>query len=320
MSTLHIRLNEWQRRGPGEPDDTDLRGRRLANASARALAARLTTERVLGITELHDGISVESYSYVGRIEVGDLTVTVEPKLAAQDLLKLVRYAFGLRDLRLEHTAAFAGGLGLLQDLLIAQLHAEVRELVARGLRRRYVTMAEELASPRGRIDMTQMAGVRAATSATLPCRHHPRSSDFLLNQVLVTGLQLAAGLASDPRLRLEVHRLAASLTDAVGPVSLNTATLVHARRSLNRMVARYEPALQLVELLYACSSVSLDNGSALRLPGFLFDLNLARTTRSSRNQAASAIRQQWRSGGIPPLTPRTLVTLDDSGRLAPRPS
>ena len=54
--------------------------------------------------------------------------------------------------------ASASGLGLFQDLLVAQLHAEVRELVARGLRRRYVARSEELASPRGRIDMLQNGG------------------------------------------------------------------------------------------------------------------------------------------------------------------
>jgi 5-methylcytosine-specific restriction endonuclease McrBC regulatory subunit McrC len=48
-------------------------------------------------------------------------------------------------------------------LIIQQLHAEARELIERGLSRRYVETVEALASPRGRIDLNQLAASGTTT-------------------------------------------------------------------------------------------------------------------------------------------------------------
>lgn len=270
--TAHVRLKEWERVGPADPRGIALRGLRLDPAT-RTLAARLGAEQTLSVVELYGGISVESYSHVGRVELGELTITVEPKLAASELLRLVRYTYGLRNLHLVDVAEFASGTAVLQDLLVAQLLAEVRELLRRGLRRQYVALDEDLSSPRGRIDMARLVNAIAAQSTRLPCRHSPRSSDFLLNQVLAAGLRLAAGVANDRRLRADAGRLAGTLAELAAPISLNASVLARARRSMTRLVAPYTAAIRLVELLHFCSSITLDDGSTLKLPGFLFDMN-----------------------------------------------
>ncbi len=50
---------------------------------------------------------------------------------------------------------------------------------------------------------------------TLPCIHHPRVEDTMLNQVLMAGLELAASVASVVELRRESQRLVALMKDQV---------------------------------------------------------------------------------------------------------
>ena len=57
-----------------------------------------------------------------------------------------------------------------EDLLVSQLNAEAQELVSRGLQRSYIVQNDRLASPRGRIDIRQLAldGGRVPGDVAMP--------------------------------------------------------------------------------------------------------------------------------------------------------
>jgi 5-methylcytosine-specific restriction enzyme subunit McrC len=266
----YVRLLEWQRLGP----DGCLEGRRLASAAARQVADQLTKQNVLEIVEHRAGLAIQAYSYVGRVVVGDLSITVEPKLGQESLLRLLRYAYRLRNLRLLAPAQYEGTGSLLQDLLVAQLNTEVRELLDRGPTSRYVRRQHELESPRGRIDLAALAARGGLVSASLPCHETVRSRDHILHQVLLAGLGLARTMSADAGLRLAVRRLESMLGEMTTGVALSETVIECAFRQLNRLTAAYEPALQLVRLLYRSQYLSFaDSSEGLRLPGFLFDMN-----------------------------------------------
>ncbi|MBK6514511.1 MAG: hypothetical protein IPG04_10425 [Polyangiaceae bacterium] len=265
-----VRLREWSTEEPN--DGSVLLGLRLDGAAERRAAADLARAGRLTIEELAAGLRVRTSSFVGRVQLGSLTVTIEPKLAKDALLTLVRYAYGLRDVVRDGTTSFATSGALLPDLLAAQLLGEVGELVARGLPRRYVERAEELSLPRGRIDVGALAR-RAAPATTLPCRHHPRSADHPVIQALRAGLGLAAEIATDGDLRVALRRLAARLGVEVQSVPLTRARLMRAQRGLTRLEATAAPALELIGLLLDGQAVTLDDETTVRLPGFLFDMN-----------------------------------------------
>ena len=206
---------------------------------------------------------------------GNLTLTIVPKVGVDELLTLFRYAYGLRDLKRFATAGYAVTGELFQDLIIAQLCQQVRELLDRGIARNYVPTHEDLASPRGRIDFLALAGRSTGASATLPCRHYPRSADHLLNQVVLSGLGLAHRMAEDQALASSVGRQRRRLAEYARPVRLSGAVLDQAKRALNRLVAPYEYVIRLIEILYRGSLVDLtdDVDRAYPLPGFLFDMN-----------------------------------------------
>lgn len=273
MSAGAVALREWESATP--ENCPALAGRRLADrAATRRLAKALTDSGRLEVLELARGLELRATSWVGRLTLDDLTITIRPKIPDLPLLNLLRYAYALRDLRSIGTAAFATEAWSFQDLLIAQLVAEVSELVARGLHRDYRRTASVLESPRGRIDFVRLATVGGSAQAALPCVHHPRSADSILNRALLGGLRLAVGATRDLELRARLRRLAARMDQDVPAIGIDLGIVARALRGIDRRTACYRPALTLIDLLLRGESVSLaDPTQGIPLDGFLFDMN-----------------------------------------------
>lgn len=273
-STLtSITLFEWDTQGP--ENCPDLADQFLETSpNTRRVVERLTESNLLGLTELRRGLTIKAFSHVGRIRVGDLTITILPKIKGASLLSLLRYAYGFRRLNLISNATNLVDQCGFEDLLVSQLNAEVQELVSRGLLRSYIATSERLSSPRGRIDLTRMALDGGEITATLPCRHYPRIEDTLLNRVLYAGLLLAASMASVVELRRESRKLASLLEEQVSQVRLDGTTLERAAWQMNRLTTAYGPALSIIRLLIEAQGVVLEGQTTTTaLPGFLFDMN-----------------------------------------------
>src|ERR1039458_6092551 len=201
---LLVELTEWDQLGPAQ--DQRLKGCFLGdNPQVRRLTEALRPR--LDIREGYDGLEVTSTSFVGRVDVGPLRIAVRPKLRTMPLARLLRYAYGLRDVTtIEETGSPTTRYGL-HDLLIALLAAEVEELLHRGLARRYVSLSEKLESPRGRIQITELIRQGGVREAKLPCLHFERRADWHLNQVLRAGLEAGARMAEDRNLRRRAPQL-----------------------------------------------------------------------------------------------------------------
>jgi 5-methylcytosine-specific restriction enzyme subunit McrC len=274
VTDVSLSLEEWQSLGPDDDKAGDLAGYCFESPEVRALARRLTQARVIELRPLDTGLAIRARSHVGRIRVGRLTLTIHPKIAPDCLLRLFRYAYGLGDMKRYAAVSYALGGGLFQDLVIAQLYIEVRRLIERGVARAYVEERSWLRNPRGQIDFAQIAASGGVFEAALPCRHHPRSSDHLLNRVVLAGLGLARRLAHDRALSISVGRLERALGESASPIPLSSAVLRRADRAINRLVERYRSVVRLIEILHFGSLVQLDDDrTSVRLPGFLFDMN-----------------------------------------------
>ena len=217
MRELNIALKEWESVGPGDGDQgVLLEAFRFDDSDSRRIAESLTDSQTVEFRELYNGLHIRARSHVGRIKLGRLTLTITPKIGTSELLTLFRYAYGLADMARYRPAEFATSGDLFQDLVIAQLYSEVRELIERGIARSYLEVEEDLAAPRGRIDLVRLAK-QGEPETRLPCRHYPRSTDHLLNQVVLAGLGLAHRMAQDHALAASVGRQRRWLADLASP-------------------------------------------------------------------------------------------------------
>src|SRR5258708_10908066 len=272
--SISIDLREWQNASSSTHEQ-------LANAllpednATQKLIDTLAQSGKLTIMQLRKGIALETASHVGRIAVGDLHITIRPKIQMLHLLHLLQYTYGLRQLDLFSAVAFDAESLSFQDLLITQLLAEAKELLMRGLHRRYIRREEALTSPRGRIAIQTIARQGGVLQASLPCIYYPRLEDCLINQVLLSGLRLASQLANDELLRTDMQRLAAQLAPDITPIKLEAHTLERLHREMDRLTKAYTPAITIIEMLLAGEGISLNESlQRLQLPGFLFDMNL----------------------------------------------
>jgi 5-methylcytosine-specific restriction enzyme subunit McrC len=310
VTAVDINLTEWTSADPDQRPE--LRGRDLGNAAARRVAAMLDQSGRLTVLELASGLHIEATSFVGSVAVGPLRIAIQPKIPGDDLLTLLRYAFGLRKLDLhqphEQRTAPRGFL----DIILLQLAAEVAELLARGLHRRYLPRAESLANPRGRIDFGRLASL-AGAEAALPCHYHPRTEDCIHNQLLLAGLQLGVRLTADSQVQGRLRRLAKLVEEGVSHIRLDWTTIDRARRESSRLTRTYAPAVTLIEILLQNAGVLLSGADDLvRAPGFLFDMNLFWQNLMSRflrdNLAGYRVEDQFRLRGmlayIPEHNPR----------------
>ena len=269
---ISLRMHEWQNlslteaeiaTGPIALSDADLR-----------LTEALSDSRFLKILNLKTGLDIRTTSYVGRITIGPVQLHIAPKLEKLPLLSLFRYAYGLNKLHLFDQATIQTEDAGLVELLILQLIAEVKELIQRGLAKRYVDQQCYLAQPKGRLDISRIAREGLHQDGRLPCRIHPRLTDIPHNQCIRAGLVLGARLTIDKQLAFNCHQLSRLLDLAVSEIQLSRAFFDVLDRSHGRLLRHYEPALKLCRLLMQSYGIALDSvDSELSVPGFLFDMN-----------------------------------------------
>lgn len=226
------------------------------------------------VLELARGLEIRATSFIGRVKLGDLTITVRPKLRGAPFLSLLRYSYDLRDLHLHHRTGYESEKWAFQELLIQQLADEIRELLARGVHREYERVEADLTMPTGRIQFHRLASVQYSSRSVIPCIHYPRTEDTLLNQVLLAGLIFAVSLTTDAELRTNVGFLIKTLSLTVSRQKLSSVLLTEGYQNIDRRTTPYRPALRLIQILLQAEGVSLEvETNRLRVPGFLFDMN-----------------------------------------------
>jgi 5-methylcytosine-specific restriction enzyme subunit McrC len=268
-----IDLVEWQTLGPSEADFLKGIYPRF-DKKAQRIADELASSDRLEILQLRSGIQIRATSWVGRIVLGDLTITVRPKINGAPLLNLLRYAYSLRDLQTFTPTGFDSSTEAFQDLIVEQLANEAAELLSRGLHRDYLRFNSELASPAGRMDFGQVAYALATANPLIACTYYNRSEAVLLNRVLLAGLRLAARVSTDSQLTAGVFRLAQILEIGVPAMRLARADMDDARRVIDRRSTAYGSALTLIDLLLNGMGISMTEAAdPIQMPGFLFDMN-----------------------------------------------
>lgn len=268
-----IELVEWEE---GKPDQIpELAGVCIdGGKNVQKMIDGLNESGKLDIYQLRNGLLIRAKQFVGRIKIGNFQITVRPKISNASLSRLMRYTYSFRDLKPYPSASYHIESDTFHDLLIWQLLKEADELIARGVHRKYVRCDEALSIPEGRINIQAIATQAGIMNAKIPCTYYPRIEDCLVNQILLSGLQLGTVLTGDIEIRSKLRRLSMSLNDNVSSVKLDRHVFRQLHREKDRLVSAYEPALKIIEILSCNEGISLDDGkTTLNLNGFLFDMN-----------------------------------------------
>ncbi|WP_298884409.1 hypothetical protein [uncultured Bradyrhizobium sp.] len=264
-------MTEWASRDPASCPQllgTTFRSNPDAQREANVLRS------CVDIREGYRGLEITTTSFVGHVAVGPLRITINPKISGTPLATLLQYAYGLRDLRvLGYADAPTAKLGF-RDILIALLVAEIEELSRSGLARRYFPVSERLTSPKGRILVGRIASRGGIVDGALPCWHFHRHSNWKLNQVLRSGLELAGSMTVDRELYLRVRRLIDTFLEVDARPGLQQRDLDEVERGLTRLTATSMPALRLIRLILEMHGTSFDaDAPPHSISGFLFDMN-----------------------------------------------
>jgi 5-methylcytosine-specific restriction enzyme subunit McrC len=134
----------------------------------------------------------------------------------------------------------------LLELLIRLFSEKLIDAVRKGMPRRYIAHEDDLATLRGRLDVTRQFTVFAANPSRLACRFDALSPDIALNQIMKAAVTRLARIARSPENQRRLRELIFTYADIADvPVpSLRWDDLV-----LDRTNARWHELLNMAKLL-----------------------------------------------------------------------
>lgn len=274
-------LREWQRSEPV----------RLTRAEREALRHSLPSS--LGIEPAPDSEHawlLTPGETVGALEVGELSVSIRPKLDVGRVLFLASYAMGAFKLREAERFSFPDADTLVEGLARV-FAASARRAFSRGLVHGYRTEEEALNTVRGRIRFADQMRRRFGIPMPVGVRYDDFTEDVLANRLV----RRAAERLGRMRIRSPSSRAGLAWIDA----TLENVALVEYRRHavpevvFNRLNEHYRELVALARLILRHATIETGRG-AVRAPGFLMDMN-----RVFQEFVTRALREALRSPTVP---------------------
>ena len=205
-------------------------------------------------------------STVGALDIGDLAVSIRPKLDISRVLFLASYAmgaFGVREERFDFEEA-----PTLVEALASALAAAARRAFARGLLHGYRTKEEALHTVRGRIRIDDQLRRRFGVPVPVEVRYDEFTDDITANRLV----KAAAARLGRMRLRSarsrDGLRWVAARLENVSLVEFPAVPEV----TFDRLSERYREVVALSQLILRHTSFETNRGR-IRAPGFLMDMN-----------------------------------------------
>ena len=207
-------------------------------------------------------------STVGALELGDLAVSIRPKLEVSRVLFLASYAMGAFKLR-DEPYAFEDKATLVEALAPA-LVAAARRAFGRGLLHGYRTEEEALHTVRGRIMGAEQIRRRFDIPLPVEVRYDDFTDDILPNRLV----KAAAAVLGAMHIEAADAREGLRWMDAtLGNVSLLRFSPGDVPAvAFNRLNEHYREVVDLSRLILRYRAIELGRGG-IRANGFLMDMN-----------------------------------------------
>ena len=254
----HIDLREYESSEPVA----------LSAGERGALREALPSLTLEPVSDSDGAYHVTPSSTVGALEVGGLSVLIEPKVGIPQLLSLACYAmsrFRPRRELFDYPSEFA-----LPDVLALALVSSARRAFSRGLLHGYRTEEEALHTVRGRIRFDEQIRRRFGVPLPVEVRYDEFTDDILANR-LVKAAAARLGL-----MRLRSFQARSDLGRTIG--TLDNVSLVEFQPNtvpeirLDRLNEHYREVIALSTLVLRHTAFESDRGT-VRASGFLMNMN-----------------------------------------------
>ena len=208
-------------------------------------------------------------SIVGALDIGDLSVTIQPKLDIGRVLFVASYALGefkLRDLEHFHYPKEKEPL----ETLLGMFVAAAQGAFSRGLLHGYRTEQEALHTVRGRIRFTDQMRRRFSVPLPIEVRYDDFTEDILPNRLVKAAAHaLGAMRLRNPDSGRKLGWIRATL-DNVGLHTYSPGAVPEV--TFDRLNEHYREVVALSRLILRHVTVETGRGP-VRASGFLMDMN-----------------------------------------------
>ena len=167
-----IDLTEYKRSGPHT----------LSVPERDALSSALPSLSIAPVSGTADSYHLTPGSTVGAIEIGDLSVRIEPKIGITQLLSLACYAIG--EVKFQPSDFDFPDAPALPDVLALALARAARSAFSRGLLHGYLTQEETLHTVRGRIRFDDQIRRRFSIPLPIEVRYDDFTDDIMANRLV----------------------------------------------------------------------------------------------------------------------------------------
>ena len=251
-------------------------------------------------------------STIGALEIGDLSISIHPKLDISRVLFLASYAMGAFKLREVERFNFEDAPSLVESLAVA-LAATARRAFASGLLHGYRIEEEALHTVRGRVRLSEQIRRRFGVPLPLEVRYDEFTDDITANRLVKAATaRLGRMRVRSPRSRAGLRWISARLENvSFVEFPANAVPLV----AFDRLNAHYREVVALARLTLRHTSFETGRGGN-RAPGFLMDMNVVFqdfVTQALR-EALGVSDRTFRSDTGPHH-----ITLDEAGRVLLKP-
>ena len=254
-----INLQEWQWSAPIS----------LSAGERDTLRQAVPLENIEPVAGTDNDYWLRPGSHIGAVEIGDLSVLIEPKIGIPQVLSLACYAIGKVKFQPEdfdYRDEYA-----LPDALAIALTSYARRAFARGLLHGYRTEGEALYTVRGRIRFDEQLRRRFGVPLPVEVRFDEFTDDVLANRLV----KAAAYRLSQARLRSIPARRnlgwLAAMLEEVSLVDFPPQDVPSVR--YDRLNEHYRGVVELSRLILRHGEFETGRG-AVRASGFLMDMNV----------------------------------------------
>ena len=233
-----------------------------------ALSSALPSLAIAPVSGTADSYHLTPGSTVGAIEIGDLSVRIEPKIGITQLLSLACYAIGKVKFQasdFNFPVEYA-----LPDVLALALARAARGAFSRGLLHGYFAREETLHTVRGRIRFDDQIRRRFSIPLPIEVRYDDFTDDILANRLVKAA---ARRLGRMPLRSPDARRNLGWITGMLDNVSLldfprNDVPKV----PFDRLNEHYRNVVELSRLVLQQNAFESRRGD-VRASGFLMDMN-----------------------------------------------